>query len=104
MQFLDQQSAYFVDSADQLARMARETLVNARLPSFALPIAVDVLTTGTFKRMPTCIKERIVPADPISLDDKKRTLNRISHIIEQRLVSQVLPKRMRQITFGERNI
>ncbi|CAD5119260.1 DgyrCDS7889 [Dimorphilus gyrociliatus] len=101
MQFLDQQSAYFVDSADQLARMARESLVNARLPSFALPIAVDVLTTGTFKRMPTCIKERIVPADPITMDDKKRTLHRLSHIIEQRLVSQVLPKRMRQITFDD---
>ena len=54
--FLDQQAVLFVDTADSLARMARETLVQARLPSFSLPCAIDVLTTGTYPRLPTCIK------------------------------------------------
>lgn len=81
--FLDQQAMYFVETADMLARMSRETLIHARLayhvlgwndwtslwswpqhtflyvirlPSFSLPCAIDVLTTGTYPRLPTCIK------------------------------------------------
>ncbi len=54
--FLDQQAVLFVETADALARTARETLVHARLPSFSLPCAIDVLTTGTYPRLPACIK------------------------------------------------
>ena len=66
MAFLDKQSLLFVDTADILARMARETLVHARLPNFHLPAAVEVLTTGTYNRLPACIREKIVPPDPIT--------------------------------------
>ena len=27
-----------------------------RLPNFSLPCAIDVLTTGTYSRLPTCIR------------------------------------------------
>lgn len=97
MQFLNQQSAFFVDSADNLARMARESLVNARLPSFALPIAVDVLTTGAYKRMPTCIRDQIIPVDPISSEEKAKTLRQLTYVIEQRLLNEILPSYMRQM-------
>jgi mediator of RNA polymerase II transcription subunit 14 len=56
MAFLDKQSLLFVDTADMLARMARETLVHARLPNFHIPAAVEVLTTGTYGRLPACIR------------------------------------------------
>lgn len=56
MAFLDKQSLLFVDTADMLARMARETLVHARLPNFHIPAAIEVLTTGTYSRLPTCIR------------------------------------------------
>lgn len=56
MAFLDKQSMLFVDTADMLARMARETLVQARLPNFHIPAAVEVLTTGTYSRLPACIR------------------------------------------------
>lgn len=46
----------FVDTADTLARMARETLVHARLPNFHIPAAVEILTTGTYSRLPSCIR------------------------------------------------
>jgi mediator of RNA polymerase II transcription subunit 14 len=46
----------FVETADMLARMARETLVHARLPNFHIPAAVEVLTTGTYCRLPACIR------------------------------------------------
>lgn len=54
--FLDQQAILFVDSADRLASLARDALVHARLPSFAIPYAIDVLTTGSYPRLPTCIR------------------------------------------------
>lgn len=56
MSFLDKQSMLFVDTADMLARMARETLVHARLPNFHIHAAVEVLTTGNYARLPACIK------------------------------------------------
>lgn len=56
MSFLDKQSLLFVDTADMLARMARETLVHARLPNFHIPAAVEILTTGTYSRLPSCIR------------------------------------------------
>lgn len=60
MAFLDKQSLLFVDTADMLARMARETLVNACLPDFQIPAAVEVLTTGTYGRLPQCIRVSVL--------------------------------------------
>lgn len=54
--FLDQQAMFFIDTADKLVALAREELVGARLPTFQVPSAVDVLTSGTFPRLPNCIK------------------------------------------------
>lgn len=53
---IDQQAILFVDTADRLASLARDALVHARLPSFAIPYAIDVLTTGSYPRLPTCIR------------------------------------------------
>lgn len=46
----------FVETADLLSKMARETLVHARLPNFHIAAAVEVLTTGNYNRLPSCIK------------------------------------------------
>lgn len=54
--FLDKQSMRFIETADALSSMAREILVQARLPSFQLPCAVEVLTLGTYSKLPTCIR------------------------------------------------
>jgi mediator of RNA polymerase II transcription subunit 14 len=56
LQFLDQQAFMFVDTADYLYNLARVKLVNARLPNYSIPTAVDVLTLGTYPKLPTCIK------------------------------------------------
>jgi mediator of RNA polymerase II transcription subunit 14 len=100
--FLDKQSMLFTETADILAKMSRESLVQARLPSFQLPSAVEVLTSGTYTRLPACIRDKIVPPDPITGEEKKVTLLRLNHIIQQRLVSSQLPKQMRnlRIEFG----
>ncbi|XP_054267906.1 mediator of RNA polymerase II transcription subunit 14-like [Macrosteles quadrilineatus] len=97
MAFLDKQSMLFVDTADQLARMARDTLVQARLPNFHIPAAVEVLTTGTFSRLPLCIRERIVPPDPITPGERRATLNRLNQVIQHRLVTGNLQPQMRNL-------
>ncbi|XP_070537690.1 mediator of RNA polymerase II transcription subunit 14-like isoform X2 [Ptychodera flava] len=99
--FLDQQAMLFVDTADQLARMAREVLVNARLPNFSIPHAVDVLTTGTFPRLPACIKEKIIPPDPITADEKAATLSRLNQILQHRLVTIDLPPQLANLTIKD---
>ncbi|GFR84683.1 mediator of RNA polymerase II transcription subunit 14 [Elysia marginata] len=99
--FLEQQSMYFVETADQLHKMAKETLASARLPSFSLPCAVDVLTTGTYPRLPTCIRERIIPPDPITPQEKAQTLQRLNEVIQYRLVSNELPKQMRRLKIDQ---
>ncbi|EEB11666.1 CRSP complex subunit, putative [Pediculus humanus corporis] len=97
MAFLDKQSLLFVDTADILAKMARETLVHARLPNFHIPAAVEVLTTGTYSRLPACIRDRIVPPDPITSSERKNTLERLNQVIQHRLVTGNLLPQMRNL-------
>ncbi|XP_026466667.1 mediator of RNA polymerase II transcription subunit 14 isoform X2 [Ctenocephalides felis] len=96
MSFLDKQAMLFIDTADMLARMARETLVTARLPSFHIPAAVEVLTTGTYSRLPSCIKDKIVPPEPITASERHQTLHRLNQVIQHRLVSGSLLPQMRK--------
>lgn len=97
MAFLDKQSVLFVDTADLLARMARETLVHARLPNFHIPAAVEVLTTGTYSRLPAVIREKIVPPDPITPTERRSTLSRLNQVIQHRLVTGNLLPQMRNL-------
>lgn len=95
--FLDKQSLLFTETADILARLSRETLVTARLPSFQLLAAVEVMTLGTYSRLPACIRDRLVPPKAISNSEKRSALLRLNHIIQQRLVASELPLQMRNI-------
>ncbi|KAI4459735.1 mediator complex subunit [Holotrichia oblita] len=97
MAFLDKQSLLFVETADILAKMARETLVQARLPNFHIPAAVEVLTTGTYGRLPACIREKIVPPDPITNAEKRATLLRLNQVIQHRLVMGNLLPQMKNL-------
>ncbi|XP_035248987.1 mediator of RNA polymerase II transcription subunit 14 isoform X1 [Anguilla anguilla] len=96
--FLDQQAFLFVDTADRLASLARDALVHARLPSFAIPFAIDVLTTGSYPRLPTCIRDKIIPPDPITKAEKQATLNQLSQILRHRLVTTDLPPQLANLT------
>uniref|UniRef100_A0A673CUM6 Mediator of RNA polymerase II transcription subunit 14 n=1 Tax=Sphaeramia orbicularis TaxID=375764 RepID=A0A673CUM6_9TELE len=96
--FLDQQTILFVDTADRLASLARDALVHARLPSFAIPFAIDVLTTGSYPRLPTCIRDKIIPPDPITKTEKQTTLNQLNQILRHRLVTTDLPPQLANLT------
>ncbi|CAO2624346.1 Mediator of RNA polymerase II transcription subunit 14 [Lemmus lemmus] len=96
--FLDQQALLFVDTADRLASLARDALVHARLPSFAIPYAIDVLTTGSYPRLPTCIRDKIIPPDPITKIEKQATLHQLNQILRHRLVTTDLPPQLANLT------
>ncbi|XP_068186008.1 mediator of RNA polymerase II transcription subunit 14 isoform X1 [Antennarius striatus] len=96
--FLDQQTILFVDTADRLASLARDALVHARLPSFAIPFAIDVLTTGSYPRLPTCIRDKIIPPDPITKSEKQTTLSQLNQILQHRLVTTDLPPQLANLT------
>lgn len=61
------------------------------LPNFSLAGAIDVLTTGTYPRLPTCIRSRIVPSGPLSPDENLRVCGILEDVIRKRLIAQPLP-------------
>lgn len=99
--FLEKQSTMFMETANQLAMMARETLVRATLPNFHLPAAAEILTTGTYSRLPRCLTDRIIPAAPITAMEKRTTLLRLNQVIENRLVNSNIPMQMRNLIVAD---
>ncbi|CAK1548460.1 unnamed protein product [Leptosia nina] len=97
MAFLDKQALLFVETADVLARVARETLVHARLPTFHMAAAVEVLTLGTYSRLPAVIRERLVPPPSLTAGERRSTLRALAHIVRQRLTTASLPNDVRNL-------
>ena len=97
MNFCERSANVFLETADSMAKMARETLVRATLPNFHLPAAVEILTTGSYNRIPRCIRDRIVPQEPITAAERRRILLQLNQVIEQKLVATELPLRMRNL-------
>ncbi|RMZ95698.1 mediator of RNA polymerase II transcription subunit 14-like [Brachionus plicatilis] len=95
LSFLDQQSFIFVNTADYLYHLANVKLVNARLPSFSILSSVDVLTLGTYPRLPSCIKDRILPSEKITEDEKEKTVKTLNRIIQCRLALSELPSQFK---------
>lgn len=96
-QYLEQQAMLFVDTADKLHTLANQLVVQARLPTFAVPAAVDVLTTGTYPRLPRAIRDRIIPPDPIKPQEKNTTLKRLNQILMYRLVTTNIPLQIMEL-------
>jgi hypothetical protein len=59
-----------------------------------------VLTTGTYGRLPACIREKIVPPDPITNSEKRNTLLRLNQVIQHRLVTGNLQPQMKNLKVG----
>ncbi|KAL1237284.1 Mediator of RNA polymerase II transcription subunit [Trichinella spiralis] len=88
--FLDQQASMFVDTADRLYQMNCDVLQNARLPVFQIPTAVDVLTLGTYPRLPSVIKREFIRTADISQEEEECVLHRLNYVIERRLLPSLL--------------
>ena len=62
------------------------------LPNFSLAGAIDVLTLGKYPRLPTCIRDNIVPLPPLALEENLKVCRQLEHVIQQRLASSHLPQ------------
>ena len=62
------------------------------LPNFSLAGAIDVLTLGKYPRLPTCIRDNIVPLLPLSIEENLKVCRQLEHVIQQRLASSHLPQ------------
>lgn len=99
MAFLANQNKIFQDTVEYLHKIHIE-LPAARLRNFDIPTAVDVLTTGTYQRMPTKIKDMLKP-DPLSDEEVLNVFQDINDVIRMRMITtEVLPSPMKKYRIG----
>lgn len=61
------------------------------MPNFSLAPAIDVLTLGAYPRLPTCIRDRIIPPPSLSVIEKQDACRLLESVIRQRLSRESLP-------------
>lgn len=68
-----------------------------RLPTFHMAAAVEVLTLGTYSRLPAVIRERLVPPPSLTPGERRSTLRALAHVVRQRLTTASLPSDIRNL-------
>ncbi|KAF5388784.1 hypothetical protein D9757_005677 [Collybiopsis confluens] len=92
--FLMDQNRQFEDAINGLT-YARQSLDPARLRNHDLLTSLDVLTSGTYKRLPTRIKTSIIPPTPLTDAEVIKTLVGIQDAIQFRLrLNEIMPVEM----------
>eukprot|EP00029_Vermamoeba_vermiformis_P007089 TRINITY_DN2963_c0_g1_i1.p1 TRINITY_DN2963_c0_g1~~TRINITY_DN2963_c0_g1_i1.p1 ORF type:complete len:1244 (+),score=324.46 TRINITY_DN2963_c0_g1_i1:85-3816(+) len=95
--FLEQQATNFREAADQLFFLEHETLRDAKAPIYDVSSAIDVLTTGTFQRMPTSIQKMVPAASKLNDEEREQVIHRLNHIIRIKLLNSQVPKQFNDI-------
>ncbi|KAF8070340.1 mediator complex subunit MED14-domain-containing protein [Lyophyllum atratum] len=99
--FLMTQNHQFEGAMDRL-KYARESLDPARLRNHDILTSLDVLTTGSYLRLPTCIKKSIIPISPLTDAQVAQTLADMENAIRYRLsVSELVPVEMSQYRIAD---
>lgn len=73
-------------------------------PNFTLAPAIDVLTTGTYPRLPTCIRDRIVPLPPLTTDQSQEAFFLIDCAIRRRLLAERVPNNLKVKSVGKLHV
>ena len=101
---LDNHSSHFEDTANRLFDLKSRIVTQCRLPNFAIPAAIDVLTTGKFPRLPQCIHDMTIDDENHEIEQQEsesrtnaeniETLKTIDTMIKHRLVMSKIPSDM----------
>lgn len=59
--------------------------------------AVEVLTLGTYSRLPAVIRERLVPPPSLTAAERRSTLRALAHTVRHRLTTASLPSDVRNL-------
>ncbi|KAJ1887678.1 mediator complex subunit, partial [Kickxella alabastrina] len=93
--YLDLQNRYFDYSVDSIYATYL-AMPNVRMRNYDVSNAVDILTTGTYQRLPAAIK-RAVPPPKLTKQQISDTLSAIDNIIRGRILrGEPIPLAMRQ--------
>ncbi|KAI0768733.1 MED14-domain-containing protein [Trametes elegans] len=99
--FLMDQNRQFEDAIMGL-KYGRDSLDPARLRNHDLLTSLDVLTTGTYRRLPSCIKEIVIPPTPLTDEEVAKTLADIEDAMRYRLrTSEIIPWEMSQYQIAD---
>jgi hypothetical protein len=89
--FLELRARLILETSDSLARLAREKLLDARVPNFPVTDAIDALTLGSVNFLPKRIAE-ITTISAIATDnERQQILPRLQQILTARISSSELP-------------
>ncbi|KAJ2859074.1 mediator complex subunit, partial [Coemansia erecta] len=93
--YLDSQNKFFEFSVDAIMHIFM-SMPSVRMRNYDVINAVDVLTTGTYQRLPTVVKQS-VPPPKLSKRQIRETLCAIDDIIRSRILrGEPIPLAMRQ--------
>ncbi|KAL9653047.1 hypothetical protein ABK040_015561 [Willaertia magna] len=95
---MERKSNAFAMAADTLLFVSRN-IQSLREPVFDLPTAIDVLTTGTYPRLPYLLQQtrNMIgddSEDKFTEKDKERALNRLTDLIRMKLLQCTIPNNM----------
>ncbi|KZT24268.1 MED14-domain-containing protein [Neolentinus lepideus HHB14362 ss-1] len=89
--FLMNQNQQFLDTTGSLTQ-AKDNLDPARLRNHDLLTSLDVLTTGSYRRLPSAINKIIIPPTPLTDDQVNEILADVEDRIRYRLrMSEIIP-------------
>ncbi|KAI7862369.1 mediator complex subunit MED14-domain-containing protein [Spinellus fusiger] len=100
MAHLANQNKIFQDTSDYLHKIHIE-LPAARTRNYDVKTAIDVLTTGTYQRMPTKIKD-MVPPPRLTDEEVLDTFHKMNDLIRVRLLTtELIPSPMTECRIGK---
>ena len=101
LSFLQRQDSCFRDAADELYAVSTRQLF-ARAPVYDVTTAVDVLTLGTYKRLPKSICTHLTSfgSKGAAVIDKSEAVAYVNDVIHYRLFNTPIPKEFSSITTG----
>ncbi|TFY52257.1 hypothetical protein EVG20_g10628 [Dentipellis fragilis] len=92
--FLMNQNRQF-DEVIHGLKYAKDSLDPARLRNHDLLTSLDVLTTGSYRRLPTGIKKSVIPPTPLTDEEVAKTLSDIEILVRYRLrMKEIIPPEM----------
>eukprot|EP01117_Protostelium_nocturnum_P015642 TRINITY_DN6081_c0_g1_i1.p1 TRINITY_DN6081_c0_g1~~TRINITY_DN6081_c0_g1_i1.p1 ORF type:complete len:600 (+),score=109.97 TRINITY_DN6081_c0_g1_i1:122-1921(+) len=95
LELIEKQDSYFKETADALYYV-HENLQNAKAPIYDVPTSIDVLTTGSYQRLPTSIED-VIPSDSITQQEVSNATDRLNQLIHIRLFSSYVPSQFTSI-------
>lgn len=86
---LEGQDSVLRGTADSLFEL-HASLQKHRAPNYDIPTAIDILTTGSYQRLPTAVKA-CIPSAPISPEEREATVKRLDDEIRLFLFDSTVP-------------